>query len=330
MKKFLTLLLALSLFLISAFFVSCGKTDKNDGDAPTLSVVAPDGAPALALASFINGKEDFGTNADMNYKVVSSANIADFMRDGTGDIIVMPINAASKLYSVKKYKMAAVVTHGNLYIMAKENLSLNDLVGKVVGVINIANVPGLTFKAILEANEIDYEESDTAINGKVALKGYSDGSELIPALRQNKVSVGLLPEPAANRLTALDSSFKYALDLQELYNESAAYPQAVMMVKEDIIAKYPDLIKNISEKFNGGVSWLKENPESAVTAIESVLVEGVTPSFTAENLNGKVIDNCKIYWESGEAAKNSVKDYLNKIIGINQASANAVSDDFFA
>ncbi len=102
------------------------------------------------------------------------------------------------------------------------------------------------------------------------------------------------------------------------------------MVKEDIIAKYPDLIKNISEKFNGGVSWLKENPENAVTAIESVLVEGVTPSFTAENLNGKVIDNCKIYWESGEVAKNSVKDYLNKIIGINQASANAVSDDFFA
>lgn len=329
MKKFLSVFAAVILTLCSVFALSCGGT----GDTPektSVKVFAPNGAPALAIAKFINDDENFGLDADFNYNVVAAANIGGVMQQGTGDIVVIPVNAASKLYSVKGYKMAAVVTHGNLYVMAKEDLTLDDLKGKVVGVINLANVPGLTFKAVLKANDIEYTEGDTATEGKVTLKGYDDGSTLVPALKQGAVEIGLLPEPAANKLTVIAPAYKYALDLQSLYDaENASYPQAVIMVKTELIEKFPELISLIKAKFDDG-AWLKDNVTRAVAAINGVLQEGVTPSMTEENLNAAVIDNCKIFWQDGEAAKTAVTDYINGIIGVEPASAKAVNDDFFA
>ena len=331
MKRFLTFLTVLTLCFCSLSAFACGKTEDKDSEKAQITVYAPDGAPAIAVAKFIHDKEDFGTDAEVTYNIVSAANIGGAMQKGDGDIVIIPVNAASKLYSVKGYKAAAVVTHGNLYLMAKEDLSLQDLKGKVVGVVNIANVPGLTFKATLKANGIEYAEGDTAQGGIVTLKGYADGSELVPALKSGAVSIGLLPEPAANKLTQIAAEYKYALDIQSLYDgETASYPQAVMMVKAELIEKFPALINAIKEKFDGNVIWAKENIEQAVAAVESVLAEGVTPSFTAQNLNGTVIDNCKIFWQDGEAAKTAVVEYINRIKDIVDESANAVTDDFFA
>ncbi|MBQ9485876.1 MAG: ABC transporter substrate-binding protein [Clostridia bacterium] len=328
---FLSVMTAFTVFAFSA----CGKEQK-DFTFPTITVYSPDGAPALSVAKFINDGEDFVGGIEVKYNVVAAEDIGGIMQQGKGDIIIMPVNAASKLYAAQadKYKMAGVITHGNLYLMAKEDLDLQDLKGKVVGVVNLANVPGLTFKAILEKSGIEYEENDTAVAGKVALRGY-DAPALIAALKQgsdkNGVDFGVLPEPAANKLTGIDASFKYALDLQELYNaETKTYPQAAVMVKSSVIAAYPALINSFGDKVASGVSWVKENPELAVQAVSSALKEGLTPSFNANNLNATVVDNCKIYWQSAADAKAAVKAYITEIRGILETSAREITDDFFA
>ncbi len=330
LKKGLTFILLLAVLSVSLFTVACGKKieESNDegGQAAPVEVYAPDGAPALSLAKFIADNENFGTGADFNYHIVSASDIGAALNKGSGDIVVAPVNLASKLYKANGYKMAAVVTHGNLYIMAKEDLTLNDLVGKVVGVVNIANVPGLTFKALLDKNGIAYEESDTAVEGKVALKGYNDGSELIPALKKNVVTVGLLPEPAANRLTAIAEGYKYAIDIQESFG---SYPQAVLMVKSGLIEKYPNMISAIRLKFDGAAEYIEENVETAVTAVNGALAEGLTPSLTTANLNATVIENCKIYWQDGASAKEDVSRYIEMIRAIVPASANVPEDDFY-
>ena len=333
MKKLIAILLSIvSVFTVFAFS-ACGDK-RNDFTYPTLSVYAPDGAPALSIAKFIADGENFVNGVETVYQVVAASSIGQVMQQGKGDIIIMPINAASKLYAANAenpYKMAGVITHGNLYIMCKEDLTLNDLKGKVVGVIGQGNVPDLTFKAVLNAAGIEYEPSDTAINGKAALKYYSAASDLLPALKQGAIAVGLVPEPAANKLVGMDNSFKYALDLQELYDADAkAYPQAAVMVKSSVIAAYPDLIANFGGKIAGAVSWAKENPALAADAVASALAEGLTASFTAANLNADVIDNCKIYWQFAQDAKTVVQAYLNAIIAVENKSANAVGDGFFA
>ena len=60
--------------------------------------------------------------------------------------------------------MLGTVTHGNLYILsAKSDKSITkdniaELKGKTVGVVNLAAVPGLTFKLILNKYGIEYSD----------------------------------------------------------------------------------------------------------------------------------------------------------------------------
>ena len=336
MKKLLTLLLIFLLVFTMAFGVGCA--DKGDDGPKNLSFYAPDGAPALAIAKFINDSENFGIDGTIDYKVVSSNDIGGIMQNGTGDFIVMPVNATSKLYNANQsspYVMTAVITHGNLYLMSSDGTeTLDALKGKVVGVIGHGLVPDLTLKAILSDNNLlsDVVASDTATDGKITLRYFSAASDMIPLLKQGKLSVGLLPEPAATNLTKVASDKTWTrVDVQALYDaELKSYPQAVLMVRKSIYEPFKDQIDGMKTLFETNVSWIKENTESAVNAVNSKLPEGATASLTATTITATVVDNCKIYFENGESAKTAVKNYINKIIQINDKSAKPITDDFFA
>ena len=121
--------------------------------ADTINVYAPDGAPALAIAKFINDNETFGTGKTFGYHVVAADAIGATVQKGTGDIVILPVNAASKLYNKNTsdpYKLVSVVTHGNIYVMCAEEITENDLTDKTVGVFNMGGVPDLTFRVVLD------------------------------------------------------------------------------------------------------------------------------------------------------------------------------------
>ncbi|MBE5755014.1 MAG: ABC transporter substrate-binding protein [Clostridiales bacterium] len=334
MKKFFAVMLSIMLTL-SLFSVAC---DKPAGEKDTLTFYAPDGAPALAIAEFIEDDEDFGIDADITYSVVASSDIGPTMAQGKGDFIVMPVNAASKLYKANKndpYIMAGVVTHGNLYIMSSDNTtSLDGLLGKVVGVIGQGLVPDLTLKAILSDNNLldKVVVGDTATEGKITLRYFAQAPEMMPLLKQGVISVGLLPEPAATNLTKVAPNREWTrLDIQELYDgEQKSYPQAVLMVKKSVYDKYKTQIDGMKTYFDSSAAWAKENPEDAVDAVNERLAQGVTPSLVAANITPAVIENCKIYYENASVSKTAVKNYINKIIAIAPQSAANISDDFFA
>lgn len=141
----------------------CGELGTN-ATPSTVSVYAPDGAPALALAKLMAEENTF-SQISLSYNVVAADTIGARVSgdNPVADICILPVNAASKLLgSGSKYKMLGTVTNGNLYILSKdgENLTkdnLSVLAGKTVGVINLANVPGLTLKIILNKYGIPYE-----------------------------------------------------------------------------------------------------------------------------------------------------------------------------
>ena len=235
MKKFLALLLVLITSLTT--MIACNKEETGN-----LTFYAPDGAPALSIAKFIKDGENFGMNAKIDYNVVSASDIGGVMAQGKGDFIVMPVNAASKMYKANSsdpYVMAGVVTHGNLYLLSTEEIALDDLVGKVVGVIGQGLVPDLTFKAILkDRGLLDYViAGDTPTEGKITIRYFAQAPDMLPLLKQGKISIGLLPEPAATNLTTKVAPEKtwFRLDVQQLYDsETKAYPQAVLMVKKNV------------------------------------------------------------------------------------------------
>jgi NitT/TauT family transport system substrate-binding protein len=323
MKKLLTFIISMLMILATAFSFSCGKPK-----ASGLSFYCPDGAPALAIAKCIEDNESFGTLKTVNYNVVAADKIGGSVQTGKADMVILPVNAASKLYKANAsdpYKMVAVVTHGNLYVMSTTEITINDLANQTIGVIGQGLVPDLTLKAVLSKNSIDY-------NTQVNMTYYGSGAELLPALKQGVVNIGLVPEPAATNLETKVAPNKtwYRLNLAELYDSEAnAYPQAVLMVKESVLNAYPGLATVLEQKLTSNVDWAKENVAKAVNAVNSKLSKGVVPSLNANAITAQVISNCGIYFEKAVDAKTSVMEYINNLIKIEPTSARAITNDFF-
>jgi ABC-type nitrate/sulfonate/bicarbonate transport system substrate-binding protein len=145
------------------FFYTAPQTLQSASNT-TVSVYMPDGAPALSLAQLMAEEMQFG--ATVSYHVVTSESIASTVTGNNpqADICVLPSNLASKLLGTgATYQLLGTVTNGNLFILSKSEetitrSNLSVLQGKTVGVVNLAAVPGLTFKLILKNNNLTYAD----------------------------------------------------------------------------------------------------------------------------------------------------------------------------
>ena len=158
------------------------------------TVYAPDGAPALSLANAIQGS----TGNLFEYHIVAGtaivAQVTGQNEESNADFCILPVNAAAKLLgNGQRYQMLGTVTNGNMYFLgageqaslASENLA-SALKGKTVGVVQLANVPGLTFRCVLEEKNIPYEILGNDMKAedpeKVYLKAIANpASEITPA-----------------------------------------------------------------------------------------------------------------------------------------------------
>jgi len=348
MKKlriFLCLMLALVVGAVSA---ACAATLPGGGDNPSapsvpadpgntpdtepaysytsaISVYMPDGAPALGFAKLMHDANDLGKNG-LTYNVVDANTIGSYVQKETATMAVLPVNAASKLCGTgEKYKMAAVLTHGNLFVIGKtEAATLSDLEGKVVAVVNRENVPGLTFKALLKKNNIEYVDGtagDEATNGKVTLVGI-DGTGVAAAVSTYDQVVA--PEPAVSNVTKKTGA-KINMSLQTLWGEGA-YPQAVLVVKNDLL-RDEAFMTALYAALEESAEWVKTHGAQAAEAVH-MIYEQTTLSGPA--LTEAAVTGCNIRVEKAADAKDKVNDYIAKIREITPASASVVSDAFFA
>lgn len=184
MKKFFVIIIAALLALgVTLSFAACQK----DGDPQTvdIKIVVPDGAPALAISKLIHDGAIYD-GYNITYEVVPGATeISAKVLNGEADFAIAPTNTASILYNNNAgIKMLSASTYGNLYLVGKNAVDdLNGLIGSVVLIIGQGGTPDLTFKYILTQNGIAFVNSDTIVEGKVALRYVGGGSELIPLLK---------------------------------------------------------------------------------------------------------------------------------------------------
>lgn len=320
MKKFVTIIMSLMLCVFGLTSV-VGCKDGDGGNDNTIYVYMPDGAPALAMSKLLNDNEQFGEKID--YSVVSSSNISNYIINKSADIAVIPVNMASKILG-DDYKIIATATNGNLYIVGNSDVfSLADLTNEVVGVIGQGNVPDLNLKYLLSSNSIEYVASDVEVSGKVALRYFADASNLLPMLKTNQMSFGLLPEPAVSKLLSMASNFSVKLSIQQLW-EGGAYPQAVVVAKTELVNNNSELIESMLEELEENEQWAVDNPEIAVNAVNAHLAEGVTASLQ-NTMSGAAIQNCNIDFISAKepGERQRIIGYWEKIKTVN---ANAIGE----
>ena len=327
MKRKISIVLA-GLTLVAGLAVGCNENQEE------ITVYMPDGAPALALAKLM--AED--TDEDgVTYNVVPASLIASKVTneesERNADLCIMPVTAASKLLGKgEKYVMLGAVTHGNLYLVAKEGeynaQNLSSLIGKTIGVLQINEVPGLTLKATLNKHEIPWQEvkNDGGMSeDKVNLLAIT-GPDAVGVV---EADCFMIAEPAATA----QSKKGYLLvgDLQSLYGGENGYPQAVLVAKKEFVESNAKWTKEFVSKVEGAASWLQTaSGEEIVAAVSAHMEDKQTAtSLKAPMLSSAVIARCGIRFTYASACKNEVNAFLTAMMAVNSKAAAMPLDAFY-
>lgn len=312
---------------------ACGvagcKQDKNE-----IYVYMPDGAPALALAGAMAG--DTETDG-ISYRVVDSSSIVARVtyenETDNADVCVLPLNSAAKqLGDGSEYQMLGAVTHGNLFLIAKdgevqynaENLSL--LKGKTVGVLQLDKVPGLTFKTVLKKCGLDFNEGAEAQSDKVNLVGMASAKEL----GVTEADCYVLAEPAVS--AQAKNGYKIVGDLQSLYGGEAGYPQAVLVAKRTLIENDGEWVRSFLGSVKDSVAWLETaSGAEIVSAVEAHLEDAdYETSLKAQILDIEGVKvRCGVRFEQSLDCAAKANAYLALARTVNEKLAVLPSENFY-
>lgn len=320
MKKFFAFLAAAVLSVACAI----GVAGCNNGGGDKLSVYVPDGAPALSIAGLSNSDK-----FDVHVIDASTINSKVTGANPEADIAIMPVNAAVKLLGKgTTYQMRGTVTHGNLFLLKKEGgediaspADLAKLEGKTVGVINLANVPGLTFKTILNDNQL---------LGKVTLVDVKP-LQVLPT--NSECDYFVVPEPAATtKINAMQGKLSLAGSLQTLYGGENGYPQAVVVAKKSLIESKNAEVFEFLNTFATTKSWLMDENttgEQIASAIDKMTDGDLDHTFNANNLTKTVIANCGINFAYSASCKAEVLAFMQKLNAVSDNAWGTPAEEFF-
>lgn len=267
MKKLLiTLAVALSL-------TACAPAKQY-----TFTWLSPKGAPSVALIPILNDKTDAVELVD-GTDVISAALI-----QGDKDIIVAPINLGSKLIASgdAAYKLLAVVTWGNLYIVKDEAVPFTDNMD--LAMFGSKAVPELVLNNV--SDQLSFTYTKVPFNSVADVKGQ---------LVAKAYGLGLLAEPLATATIATakaaGTTLSVVADLQAAWKSKTGfdnYPQAAIFVKADLNATQ---IKQIKDRVNGMVDYV-----ASVDADKSVVETDIT-TLTPEAIGVPSAAIVKATWD---------------------------------
>lgn len=264
--------------------VGCSQNKKKE---TSLTILCPTGAPSLA---FVSEYDNITKNGRLELVEGSDVITAELVkRDSEYDIIVAPINLGAKLIETKQtdYKIAGVLTWGNLYLVGTNKEELNG--SGELSLFGGGSVP---------------EKIMNTVNVQTTLRPtyYNSASLVQQQLLAGNTKVGLLAEPLASATIAKAKqsglNLNIIMDLQKEYGESG-YPQAAIFVKDS--KKCKDLLDKVNTFTNSDYSNLKEYLEQI--GIEKLKLPSI--EITVES-----IDRQNIHYKTAKDATEEIDAFL--------------------
>ena len=302
MKKLFFIIIAAVLMLSIPVCVSAEETY-------AVKVSAPSGAPALAVAALAVSDPE-------SYTFVAADTIAAEFANKTADFIIAPVNAGAKLYKAGKsdYKLAAVVTWGNLYIASqKPDFALEDINGSAItmfgeNTINASIVLYSLAQNGLEPASVEY------------LAGAANTQSLL-LTDENAIVVTAEPALTAAKMKNEKITAYAVNDLFKAASGFDGYTQAGLFVSAAALADHAEA----ADEYLAQV-------EEAINAMQSDVSAAAEAAAALEILpNAKVaaaaIPNCAIRYMSAADAKEQVAFTAN--IDQTQFGGSLPADDFY-
>ena len=303
MKKFLAMMTALVLALGLCAFAAAEGTDISG-----LKVTTPGGAPALALAAM--AVENPG-----QYTTIAADTIAAAFAGKEADFIIAPLNAGAKLYKAGKstYKLAAVVSWGNLFFAAqKEQITEDDLKGSITlfgeNTINASVVLYALKENGIEPAEVTY------------LAGAADTQSLLLS-DGNAIVVTAEPALTAARMKNDKITGISVNDLLKQANGMDGYTQAALFVKAETAENNPEAVAEFLKRAEEACG--KCTTDVTAVAEAAAALEILPNAKVAE----KAIPGCAIRFVSAKDAKEQVEKTAQ--IDLSQFGGEVPADDFY-
>lgn len=326
-RKIFALAVAAAVLFTLAFAAGC------DTDTDGYTFVVPDGAPALGVVNILDGTAIDGVEKP---EIVPSNTIST--RAVQADIAVVPANLAANLYNRgQDVKLVGTLTHGNLYVLganADDVAQLSDLEGKLVCSIGQNSVPDFVFRKLLADAGLEYATGDAAQAGKVTVRYFANGSEVVQQLIQAKDSgsalIGVLAEPAVTN--AKTKGLSELFDLQALWQKASGgevkgYSQAVLIVKSKV-AEDEAVMSALISALEANGDFVIENSERVAEIIAAAYPQS---SFAGQTFGTATLERCNCGFVSAADGRQAYETMLNAIMDINpQAIGGKLPDvDFY-
>lgn len=278
-------------------------------DEYTVKLSAPNGAPALAVASMAAENPE-------NYTFVSADTIAAEFANKTADFIIAPVNAGAKLFKAGKsdYKLAAVVTWGNLYIASqKADFKLEDINGAAItlfgeNTINASVVLYALAENGLEPASVEY------------LAGAANTQSLL-LTDENAIVVTAEPALTAAKIKNENITAFAVNDLLKAANGFDGYTQAGLFVSADAAANHEGAVADFLKKAYASCNLVQNDLE--IVADAAVALEILPNTKVAMS----AIPNCAIRYVSAAEAKEQVEATAG--IDLSQFGGALPADDFY-
>lgn len=256
------------------------------------------GPTAMGMAQLLEDEEYEFTIA------ASPDEIVPMIVQGKVDIAAVPANLAAVLYQKTEQKVSVLAanTLGVLYIVENGDTvkSAEDLKGKTIYASGKGATPEYALNSVLEANGID-PEKDVTIEFK------SEHAEVVAALAQDQTAVGLLPQPFVTTALMKNENLKVALDLNELWESSAADDSrlvtGVVVVRNGFAEENKEALDAFMDAYQESVDFVNTDTEAAA---EIIGAHDIIPKEVAV----KAIPECSIVFIEGDEMETMLSGYL--------------------
>ncbi|MCT4509971.1 MAG: ABC transporter substrate-binding protein [Tepidibacter sp.] len=327
MKKIISLML--SLIMVLVLTVGCTNSNeeakKEESTPSNIKVVTPAGTPTLSMIKMFKENPHIGDNISVSYESVKSTDLlTSKILSKEADIFIVPTNLAANLYNKNSgYKIATSTVWGTFYLVGNEKVSnWDDLKGKEIDMIGRGLTPDAIFRYLLIQNNIDPDKD-------VKLNYFGGASELATNFISGKSDLSLMPEPMLTKALTKRSDSRVLIDLQKDWEKAtklnSSYPQASLIVSEELINNHPDAVKSFLGEYKKSVNWVNQNPSEAGEYYEELNM-GLTKMIVE-----KSIKRCNIEYVSAKDAKESIDKYLNVLFEYNSklVGGKLVDEDFY-
>lgn len=289
-----------SFMLLIMVLCSCSNLN-NDRLNSEVSIITPKGIPFLSIGGLLEEENLFIE------RVSGADNLQTALVSGSHDIVIAPINLGAKLYSLGKsqYKIAAVLTSNNAYIVTKEENkldSINDLINEKVIAFGSTGIPGNILKLI-------YNQNDSLNTDDIDFS-FSSSAEVYSVFAGNSThsKYALMSEPETTKLKLKDNINVKKLDLCALLGVDV--PQACVFINPNSINK--DDINKVLNMIDENIKYLNEKP---IDYAKKVINLDKTFELMGEEIIYSSIPYTNIEYKTAYESKEEIQNILS-VLGV--------------